>query len=168
MAASIQRPISGRNNPCETSTSNSAVEATTLNEPYVSLAEKKGFRLICSSFYHGTEVASDRVDAETYRTFNRAVREAVRRINADKRAYLCYFIDYHKAKDPEIAVLKPEDLRESRIIVVEPAPIPPEELQRTYEWMRSWGMLDETKSALDLVNVNVQSEAHALALPKTP
>lgn len=168
MAASIQRPISGRNNPCETSTSNSAVEATTLTEPYVSLAEKKGCRLICSSFYHGTEVASDRVDAETYRAFNRAVREAVRRINADKRAYLRYFIDYHKAKDPDIAVLQPEDLRESRIIVVEPAPIPPEELQRTYEWVRSWGMLDETKSALDLVNVNVQSEAHALALPKTP
>ena len=109
-----------------------AVEATTLTEPYITLAEKRGFRLICPAFYHGTEVASDRVDAETYRAFNRAVREAVRRINADKRAYLHYFIDYQKAKDPEIALLKPEDLRESRV-VVDPAPIPLEELQRTYE-----------------------------------
>ena len=60
---------------------------------------------MCAAFYHGTEVASDRVDAETYAAFNRAVREAVRRINANKRAYLQYFIDYHKAKDPEIGTL---------------------------------------------------------------
>jgi NitT/TauT family transport system substrate-binding protein len=137
------------------------VAATTLTEPYVTLAEKKDCRTICSAFYHGTEVASDRVDAETYRAFNRAVREAVRRINANKRTCLHYFIDYHRDKDPEIAALKPEDLRESRIVVVEPAPIPPDELQRTYEWVRSWGMLDESESPLDLVNVGLQSEAHA-------
>jgi NitT/TauT family transport system substrate-binding protein len=139
------------------------VEATTLTEPYITLAEKKRCRLVCSAFYHGTEVASDRVDADTYRAFNRAVREAVRRINANKRAYLHYFIDYHKAKDPEIAVLRPEDLRESRLVVVDPVPIPPHELQRTYEWVRSWGMLDETRSPLDLVNVPVQTEAHAIS-----
>ena len=63
------------------------IDATTLTEPYISLAEKKGCRLIISAFHHGTEVASDRVDAETYSAFNRAVREAVRRINANKRAY---------------------------------------------------------------------------------
>ena len=94
------------------------IEATTLTEPYISLAEKNGCRVICSAFYHGTEVASDKVDAETYARFNRAVREAVRRINADKAAYLQYFIDYHKAKDPEIAKLKPQDLRAGRIVVV--------------------------------------------------
>src|SRR5437764_4862805 len=135
------------------------LEATTLTEPYITLAEKKGCRTICSAFYFGTEVASDRIDAETYAAFNRAVREAVRRINADKRAYLHYFIDYHKAKDPEIATLKPEDIREGRIVVKDPAPIPAEELQRTYDWVRSWGMLEETDSALDLVNMDVQKHA---------
>ena len=94
------------------------IEATTLTEPYVTLAEKKGCRLICEAFYHGTEVASDRVDAETYGAFNRAVREAVKRINADKAKYLHYFIDYHAKKDPEIGTLKPQDLRASRIVVV--------------------------------------------------
>ena len=82
------------------------IEATTLTEPYITLAEKKGCRVICSAFFHGTEVASERVDAETYAAFNRAVHEAVRRINANKKAYLHYFIDYHKAKDPEIGTLK--------------------------------------------------------------
>ena len=95
-----------------------------MTEPYITLAEKKGCRTICSAFYHGTEVASDRVDAATYGAFNRAVREAVKRINANKRAYLHYFIDYHKAKDPEIGMLKPDDIREGRIVVCDPAPIP--------------------------------------------
>jgi NitT/TauT family transport system substrate-binding protein len=139
------------------------VEATTLTEPYITLAEKKGCRVICSAFYHGTEVASDRVDAETYAAFNRAVREAVRRINANKKAYLHYFIDYHKAKDPEIGTLRPEDIREGRIIVVDPAPIPAEEMQRTYEWVKSWGMLETTESPLELVNLNVQTQAHVAA-----
>jgi NitT/TauT family transport system substrate-binding protein len=139
------------------------LEATTLTEPYITLAEKKGCRTICSAFYHGTEVASDRVDAETYAAFNRAVKEAVRRINANKQAYLRYFIDYHKAKDPEIGTLKPEDLRASRLVVVDPAPIPADELQRTYDWVKSWGMLEETESPLQLVNIKVQTQAHVAA-----
>src|SRR6185295_15514207 len=93
------------------------IEATTLTEPYVTLAEKQGCRLVCEAFYHGTEVASGRVDAETYGAFNRAVREAVKRINADKAKYLHYFIDYHKKKDPEIGRLTPQDLRASRVVV---------------------------------------------------
>ena len=85
----------------------------------------------------------------------------MRRINANKRAYLQYFIDYHKAKDPEIATLRVEDLRGSRIVVVDPTPILAEELQRTYEWVRSWGMLDETQTQtqLDFVNIEVKNQA---------
>jgi NitT/TauT family transport system substrate-binding protein len=139
------------------------VEATTLTEPYITLAEKKGCRTICSAFFHGTEVGSERIDAETYAAFNRAVREAVRRINANKRAYLHYFIDYHKVTEPEIATLQVEDLRESRLVVCDPAPIPLEEMQRTYEWLKSWGMLEATASPLDLVNLEVQHQAHRAA-----
>jgi NitT/TauT family transport system substrate-binding protein len=139
------------------------IEATTLTEPYVTLAEKKGCRVVCSAFYHGTEVASDRVDADTYARFNRAVREAVRRINANKSAYMHYFIDYHKKKDPEIGKLSVSDLRESRLIVTDPAPIPDAELQRTYEWVKSWGMLETTESAHQLIHAEIQKQAHAPA-----
>jgi NitT/TauT family transport system substrate-binding protein len=139
------------------------VDAVTLTEPHITLAEKKGCRTICSAFFHGTEVASERVDAETYAAFNRAVREAVRRINADKRAYLHYFIDYHGATDPEVAALKVEDLRESRLVVCDPAPIPLDEMQRTYEWLQSWGMLADTASPLELVNAELQQTAHLAA-----
>jgi NitT/TauT family transport system substrate-binding protein len=131
-----------------------------LTEPHVTLAEKKGCRILASALFHGTEVASERVDAVTYAAFTRAVRKAVRRINANKRAYLHYFINYHKATEPEIATLQVEDLRESRLVVCDPAPIPLEEMQRTYEWLKSWGMLEDTASPLDLVHVEVQHQAH--------
>jgi NitT/TauT family transport system substrate-binding protein len=136
------------------------LEATTLTEPYISLAEKKGCRVICSAFYHGTEVASDKVDAGTYASFNRAVREAVRRIAANKPAYLHYFIDYHKKKDAEIGQMTVADLRPGRIVVVDPAPIPADEMLRTYEWLKSWGMLEDTRSVIDLVNLEIQRQAH--------
>ena len=127
------------------------VEATTLTEPYLTLAEKNGCRVVASAFYHGTEVASDKVDTETYTKFNRAVCEAVKRINANKKKYLQYFIDYHKEKDPEIGTLSVSDLKGSRIVVVEPAPIPEDELERTADWIKSWGMLETTENYNDLV-----------------
>ena len=139
------------------------VEAVTLTEPYLTLAEKKGCRVICSAFYHGTEVASDRVDAATYAAFNRAVREAVRRINADKTKYAGYFIDYHKSKDPEIGALEPGDINPSHIAVCDPAPIPADELKRTYDWIKSWGMLERTENETDLINAIVQNQAHSIA-----
>lgn len=135
------------------------IESTPLTEPYLTLAEKKGCRIVVSASLHGTEVASDKVDAETYEKFNRAVREAVRRINADKKKYMQYFIDYHK-DDPEIATIKADELRDSRIVVVDPAPIPADELERTAAWIKSWGMLAETERPVDLVNLDVQSTAH--------
>ena len=139
------------------------IEATTLTEPYLTLAEKQGCRVVCAAFFHGTEVASDRVDTETYAKFNRAVKQAVKRINANKRKYLQYFIDCHRENDPEIAALTADDLRESRLVVVDPAPIPVEEAQRTADWLKGWGMLADTKEAADLINLEVQTAAHAAA-----
>src|SRR5207245_9357973 len=99
------------------------IEATTLTEPYITLAEKQGCRTICAGFFDGTEVGSERVDGQTYAAFSRAVREAVRRINADKRAYLHYFIDHHGPDDPGIAALTLDDLHVSRLVVCDPAAV---------------------------------------------
>ena len=38
-----------------------------------------------------------------------------------------------------------------------------DEMQRTYDWLKSWGMLEETASPLQLVNTEVQSHAHQAA-----
>jgi len=137
------------------------VDATTLTEPYITLAEKMGCRCIVAAFHHGTEVASDRVDAETYSAFNRAVCAAVRRINADKGAYMHYFIDYYKELDPEgMAKLKVGDLNEGCLLLVDPAPIPEEEMLRTVDWMKSWDFLETMDGETKLVNTDVQEHAH--------
>jgi NitT/TauT family transport system substrate-binding protein len=135
------------------------LDAVTLTEPYITVAERTGCRIILEAPYHGTEVASPDVDAETYAAFNRAVCEAVRRINADKRKYLQYFIDYHRA-DPAVAELTVDDLRPGRLVVVNPAPIPEDELLRTYEWMRSWKLLGEIDWR-ELVDQQRQGLAHS-------
>ena len=131
------------------------VEATTLTEPYLTLAEKNGCRVVTSAFFHGTEVASDKVDTETYAKFNRAICEAVLRINTNKKDYLHYFIDYHEKKDPEIGTLKVSDLKGSRIVLVNPAPIPLDELERTANWIKSWCMLTTTNDSSNLINMNI-------------
>jgi len=137
---------------------NRELEATTLTEPYITVAERAGCRILLEAPYHGTEVASPDVDGETYLAFNRGVREAVKRINADKRRYLQYFIDYHQA-DPDVAALTADDLRPSRLVVVNPSPIPEDELRRTYEWMRSWNLLTHVELQ-ELVDAQRQAIAH--------
>ena len=46
---------------------------------------------------------------------------------------------------------------------VEPAPIPEEELQRTYEWMVSWNLIDPGYTFQDLVHADVQRQAHQVS-----
>jgi hypothetical protein len=43
------------------------------------------------------------------------------------------------------------------------APIPLDEMQRTYDWLKGWGMLEETASPLQLINMQVQAHAHEAA-----
>lgn len=135
------------------------VDACTVVEPYITAAEKNGCRVIVQSFYHGTDVATDAVDSETYVGINRAVSKAVKLLNGDKRWAAQLFIDWHKS-DPVIAALTPDDFNLSRLVFVEPAPIPAEELQRTYEWMVSWDMIDAGHGLDDLVHTEVQNSAH--------
>ncbi len=137
------------------------IAATTLTEPYLTLAEKEGCRVMVLAPFHGTEVASEEVDAETYAAFNRAVGEAVRRINADKRKYLRYFLDHHKGQHPGLASLTVDDFPVSRLQVVEPSPIPPDELERTYDWMRGWRMLEPDFDPDNLIAADRQKQAHA-------
>jgi hypothetical protein len=51
-------------------------------------------------------------------------------------------------------------MRESRIYLVDPAPIPADELQRTFDWMKSWGFLKDVCEARELVNMSVQQRAY--------
>ena len=133
---------------------NGTVDACSVREPWITVAEKNGCRLIVQGFYNGTDTATPEISAETYAAINRALAEAVRRINANKRKYLHYFIANEKA--PEIKALSLDDFNLNRIIFVEPGkPIPEDQLMRTYQWMVSWNLIDAGHEVQDLVNTDV-------------
>ena len=134
------------------------VDACSVREPWITVAEKNGCRLIVQGFYHGTDSATPDVDADTYAAINRALSEAVRRINTDKRSYLHYFIE--REKGDEVKALSLDDFNLNRINFVQPGqPIPQEQLLRTYDWMVRWNLIDAGHEAQDLVNTGVMVSA---------
>ena len=137
-------------------------EATVLQEPWITVAEKAGCRLVSTTFFHGTWVATDQVSVEAYAALLRALTRAVRRINADKRRYVSYFIrDW--AGHPEVAALRPDDFNLSRIQLKEPTPIPESEARWAWEWMASWGLLHGPFDVSSQINRRLEREAHELA-----
>ena len=48
-------------------------------------------------------------------------------------------------------------------MVCDLAPIPLDEMQRTFDCLKSWGMLETTASPIDLVNLELQAQAHPVA-----
>ena len=68
------------------------VDAVTVMEPYIALAEKQGCHVLAEAFYVGAEILSPALDTETATGVSRAITRAVERINADKRQYLHHLI----------------------------------------------------------------------------
>jgi len=137
-------------------------EATVLQEPWITVALKAGCRAVSTTFFHGTWVADQRVDAESYAAFLRADRRAVELINADKRKYVEYFIR-EGAESPEVRALTTEDFDVSRIQVRLPGPIPEAEARWDWEWMAGWGFVDGAFDVDTQVNRKVERRAHAAA-----
>lgn len=125
------------------------IEAAAVMEPWITVAEKLGYKLIAEAFYVGSEIASPDLDAETYAAITRAVRKAVRALQEDPRPYLHYLIE---DVPEEIARLEPQDFRLGRLRYVDPKPYPEKEFQRTYDWMVSWGLIDPSSSYEELVD----------------
>ena len=135
------------------------VEATVLQEPWITVAERKGCRIVSTTFFHGTWVADRRVSAETYAAFVRAVSRAVKRINADKRRYVSYFIRDFPGH-PDVQKLTPADFDLGRIQLKEPGPIPEAEARWAWEWMASWGVLEGAFDPGAQINREVERDAH--------
>ena len=99
---------------------------------------------------------------EAYAALLRGITRAVRRINADKRRYVSYFIrDW--SGHPEVAALRPDDFNLSRIQLKEPGPIPEHEARWAWEWMASWGLIEGAFDVTTQINRKVEREAHDLA-----
>jgi NitT/TauT family transport system substrate-binding protein len=134
-------------------------EATVLQEPWITVAEKAGCRLISTTFFYGTWVADATLDWGAYAAFVRASTEAARRINADKRHYLRYYKRDYVAY-PEVEALTPDDFNLGRIQVKMPEPIPEADARWDWEWMSSWGLLSGAFDAAAQINAPIQQAAH--------
>jgi ABC-type nitrate/sulfonate/bicarbonate transport system substrate-binding protein len=136
--------------------------ATVVQEPYITVAEKAGCRIISTTFFHGTWVAAPGLSAETYAAFLRGIKRAVRRINADKRRYVAYYLQDHPDQ-PEVQALRPEDFNLDRVRLMEPAPIPEEQARWAWEWMSSWGILHGDFDVASQIDRALERRAHQLA-----
>jgi NitT/TauT family transport system substrate-binding protein len=134
-------------------------EATVLQEPWITVAQKAGCRLVSTTFFHGTWVADRGLSPDAYAAFLRAITTAVRRINADKRRYVSYYIRDFPGH-PEVESLTPADFDLGRIQLKEPGPIPEAEARWAWDWMASWGVLEGQFDVAAQINRRLEREAY--------
>jgi NitT/TauT family transport system substrate-binding protein len=114
--------------------------AVTIMEPWITLAEKEGFQKIAEVHYLGTEIASADVDKQAWRAIDRAIKQAVRLINADKKKYVHYLIE--SLPEKYRARITSDDFHLPRLRYVDPAPYSREEFDQTNEWLIRWGLVE--------------------------
>ncbi|MGA0543111.1 ABC transporter substrate-binding protein [Neotabrizicola sp. VNH66] len=116
------------------------VEAVTVMEPWITVAEKLGYRVIAEAHYVGLEIASPSLDAETFEAINRAVRRAVKDLQNDPYPFVKYLI---ADVDPSIVALEPGDFARTRLRYANPSVYSQRDFERSYNWMRSWNLLKQ-------------------------
>ena len=130
------------------------IEAAAVMEPWISVAEKLGYKVICEAFYNGLEVADTSIDADTFTALHRAHIRAVDRINQTIKPYL-HYLTAEVPKD--IVALDAGDLHLPRLRYNYPEPYAPEQFQRTHDWMAKWGLINADSSFDRLVDVRLAS-----------
>ena len=130
------------------------VDAAAVMEPWITVATKRGLKIIAEAFYEGAEVATPEVDREMYAAITRAVEKAVVRLNQDIRPYLKYLI---REVPAEIAQLSEADFYLPRFRYVAPRPYTRAEYEYLHDWMMSWDLLDPESGFDRIVDVRRHS-----------
>lgn len=128
------------------------VAAAAVMEPWISAAEKMGFKVICEAFYNGLEVADPTVDDGIFHALRRAHMRAVDKIRQDIRPWLHHLTQEVPA---DIVKLEPVDLHLPRLRYNYPELYTPEEFQRTYDFMIERGLINPESTFDKLVSPRV-------------
>ena len=115
------------------------VDAATLMEPWITLAEKNGFKKIIETHYLGVENISQDLDRATLDKLTRAIRKAVVLINANKKKHVHHLLDEIPEKYRE--QLSPDDFYLPRLRYVDPAPYTEAEFERARRFMVEWDLI---------------------------
>jgi NitT/TauT family transport system substrate-binding protein len=111
------------------------VAAASLMEPWISIAEKQGFRVLMESHSTRSEAAGDELDGPTLAKMFRAEAEAARAIDKDPGRYERYFIEEAGG------LLERGDLKLARLLNAPPEPYTRERFDHTYQWTVAWGLV---------------------------
>jgi NitT/TauT family transport system substrate-binding protein len=114
---------------------NGDIAAVSLMEPWISVAEKDGLRVIIESHSTRSEAAGDELDGPTLQKMFRAEAAAADAIQNDPGKYAHYLIEEAGG------LLGPKDLKVARILNAPPEPYTRERFDHTYQWTLGWGLV---------------------------
>ncbi|MGE5095512.1 MAG: ABC transporter substrate-binding protein [Betaproteobacteria bacterium] len=110
------------------------VAAVSLMEPWISVAQKNGLRILIESHSTRSEAAGDELDGPTLRKMFRAQARAVEVLEKDPRPYIHYLIAETGG------LLQPDELQTWRLLHAPPQPYTRERFDDTYNWTVKWNM----------------------------
>jgi NitT/TauT family transport system substrate-binding protein len=109
--------------------------AVSLMEPWISVAEKQGLRVLMESHSTRSEAAGDELDGPTLRKMFEAEADAARAIDKDPAKYAHYLVEEAGG------MLEVRDLKLARILNAPPEPYTRERFEHTYQWTVGWGLV---------------------------
>src|SRR5438477_108847 len=110
------------------------VAAVSLMEPWISVAQKMGLRILIESHSTRSEAAGDDLDGPTLAKMFRAQARAVKEIEKDPTPYVHYFIRETGG------LLEPHEFQTWRLLHAAPQPYTRERFDDTYNWTVKWNM----------------------------
>ena len=113
------------------------VEAVSLMEPWISVAEKQGLRVLIESHSSRSEAAGDELDGPTLAAMFRAQARGVEVLEKDPSPYVHYFIAETGG------LLEESEFRTSRLLHAPLQPYTRERFDDTYNWTVKWDMVIE-------------------------
>ena len=111
------------------------VAAVSLMEPWISVAQKWGLRILIESHSTRSEAAGDELDAPTLAKMFRAQTRAVELLEKDPTPFV------HYLTDETGGILEPHELSTWRLLHAPPQPYTRERFDDTYTWSLKWGMM---------------------------
>ena len=123
------------------------VAAGNFYEPWISVAQKQGFRILMESHSTRSEAASQELDGPTLAAMFRAETVAAEMINTNPNKYAHYFLNEVEG------LLEPDEFQSWRLLYGPPAPYTRQRFDDTYSWMLSYtGLIDTGSSYEDAVD----------------
>jgi NitT/TauT family transport system substrate-binding protein len=105
------------------------VAAANFMEPWISIAQKQGFRMLMECHSTRSEAAGDELDGPTLAAMFRAEARAAQMINEHPSRYVHYLLQEAHG------LLEPQELQTWRLLYGPPTPYTRERFTDTYEWM---------------------------------